>query len=107
LISRKDIGSEQAIVGGRTSSGAGFGALECARGRLYHLARVGADGRIAAYGILAPTDWNFHPAGPYVAELLGARIGRGEAARSAAKKMAALMDPCIGFEVEVKEFADA
>ena len=81
-------------VGVRARAALSFGASGRGRAdrRLWH---SGADGL------------EFSPGRPLVAELLGARIGRGEAARSAAKKMAALIDPCIAFEVEVREFADA
>jgi uptake hydrogenase large subunit len=89
------------------SGDAGFGAVECARGRLYHAARIGSDERLYDYRILAPTEWNFHPAGPFVETLLSARIGRGETARLRAAKLAALFDPCVAFDIEVKEAGHA
>lgn len=89
------------------SDDAGFGAIECARGRLYHAARIGGDERLCDYRILAPTEWNFHPAGPFVETLLSARIGRGETARLRAAKLAALFDPCVAFDIEVKEAGHA
>ena len=73
--------------------------MECARGRLYHLAEMGHDGRIVSYAVLAPTEWNFHEDGPYVGALVGARPGRGEAALLAAERLAALIDPCVAFRV--------
>lgn len=90
---------------GPTGEREGFAAVETARGRLYHWAQLDTDGRIGAYQILAPTEWNFHPAGPFVAALTGATIGSGDAARRRIGRAAALFDPCVAFEVELS--ADA
>lgn len=92
---------------GELSNHSGYGVIECARGRLYHLAEIGADGRIAQYRILAPTEWNFHPAGPFAAQLLSSRVGDGEAARVKIAQLAALFDPCVAFEINLKEAVDA
>lgn len=85
----------------------GYGVVECARGRLYHLARIGDDGLIQQYRIVAPTEWNFHPAGPFVETLLSSRIGRGDVARLRAAKLAALFDPCVAFDIELEEAGHA
>lgn len=90
-----------------TGSGEGYCALESPRGRLYHWARVDDDGRIADYAILAPTEWNFHAAGPFAAALSGAAIGEGALARSRVERLAALFDPCVAFSVSVSESRDA
>jgi uptake hydrogenase large subunit len=89
------------------ANGHGYGAVECARGRLYHAARFGEDGRIAHYRILAPTEWNFHPAGPFVETLLSLRIGEGDIGHRRIAKLAALFDPCVAFDIELKEIAHA
>lgn len=89
------------------SGEAGFGAVECARGRLYHSTYIGRDGLLQQYRILAPTEWNFHPAGPFVETLLSSRIGRGATAQVKAAKLAALFDPCVAFDIELKEIAHA
>jgi uptake hydrogenase large subunit len=86
---------------GSTGLGEGFAAVETARGRLYHWTRLDSDGRIGDYQILAPTEWNFHPAGPFVAALTGATLGSGDAARRRIGRAAALFDPCVAFEVEL------
>jgi hypothetical protein len=84
----------------------GFSAVETARGALYHRARLTAEGVIADYAILAPTEWNFHPAGPFVAALLGARVPpRG--AEAVVGRLAALLDPCVAFRVEAQEAVHA
>jgi hypothetical protein len=86
--------------------GEGFAAVETARGALYHWARLGDDDKIADYAILAPTEWNFHPAGPFVATLLGARMPRGRAAETITR-LAALFDPCVAFHVTLEEAVHA
>jgi hypothetical protein len=103
LIEVKAAPDPSAIRSRATVSGAGLGAVECARGRLYHWARLDAQGRIAAYAILAPTEWNFHPNGPLAALLIGARLESAAAAREVAERLATLVDPCVGFEVAVRE----
>ncbi|RYC17434.1 nickel-dependent hydrogenase large subunit [Ciceribacter ferrooxidans] len=92
---------------GELSHNIGFGAVECARGRLYHEAEIGADGRLSAYRMLAPTEWNFHPAGPFVETLLSSRIGEGETARTRVSQLAALFDPCVAFEIRLKDAVHA
>ncbi len=98
---------DDVFAAGPAGANSGFGAVESARGRLYHWAEIGPDERISAYAIVAPTEWNFHAAGPFVAGLLGARVGDGEAARVAVARLAALFDPCVAFEVTLKEPARA
>lgn len=85
----------------------GVAAVETARGRLYHWARLDREGKVAGYVLTAPTEWNFHPAGPFAAALLGARIGAGEAARLRIRRLAAAFDPCVAYQVELRERADA
>lgn len=84
----------------------GFAAVETSRGDLFHWARLTSDDKVTDYAIVAPTEWNFHPAGPFVAALLGARIPRGDAHQSIVR-LASLFDPCVAFRVEVMEPAHA
>jgi len=84
----------------------GFAAVETSRGRLCHWTQLSRDGKIEAYAIVAPTEWNFHPAGPFVAAVLGARVPRGEAGASITR-LASLLDPCVLFRVEISEPAHA
>ncbi|MDK1493904.1 nickel-dependent hydrogenase large subunit [Sinorhizobium sp. 7-81] len=92
---------------GPTPRQGGYGAVECARGRLYHQAEIGDDGRLSAYRILAPTEWNFHPAGPFVETLVSSSIGSNEAAVRSVSRLAVLFDPCVAFEIDVREVGDA
>jgi hypothetical protein len=80
-----------------------FAAVETARGRLYHALTCDNMDRILIYGMVAPTEWNFHPRGPFVGRVLGARLGRVETARDAADRLARLVDPCCAFETAVRE----
>jgi hypothetical protein len=85
----------------------GFAALESPRGRLYHWLRASAERQVAAYAILAPTEWNFHPRGPLFEALVGAEIGTGEEARRRVSRLVAVFDPCVSFDVRVQEAANA
>jgi Ni,Fe-hydrogenase I large subunit len=84
----------------------GFAAAETSRGRLFHWVRLAADGRIDDYQIVAPTEWNFHPTGPFVEALLGAAVEHGPAERRIVQ-LAGLIDPCVPFRVEVREHGHA
>jgi hypothetical protein len=92
---------------GLVARGAGFAAVESARGRLYHACRLDGSGRIADYRMVAPTEWNFHARGPFARTLTGAEIGCGEAAKRRVERLAFVFDPCIRAEAEVLEPADA
>jgi len=93
------------IVGAHNiGPGEGYAAVDSARGRLYHRLKLDDGGRIAAYAIVAPTEWNFHPDGPFVRLLLGARIGAGTAAaRRRVERLAFVFDPCIGVGAEIRD----
>ena len=84
----------------------GFAAAETARGRLYHWTRLSADDRIEDHQIVAPTEWNFHPTGPFIEALLGATMEPDRADRRIAQ-LAGLFDPCVPFRVEVREHGHA
>jgi hypothetical protein len=81
--------------------GAGFAAVDSARGRLHHACRLDADGRIADYRIVAPTEWNFHPDGPFARMLIGGDIGEGADAKRRIERLAFVFDPCIKAEAEI------
>lgn len=77
---------------------AGLGWAETARGLLVHRASVEA-GRLAGYRIVAPTEWNFHPAGAFA----GAARGLADDADldAAARWIVSSLDPCVGVRLEV------
>jgi len=92
----------------RTGSGArhgstrhgtcGLGWAETARGLLVHRTRV-EDGRLAGYRIVAPTEWNFHPAGAFVRGAMGLADDGG--IEAGARWIAGSLDPCVGIRYEV------
>ncbi len=86
-----------------TASGSGLGVVECARGRLVHWLAV-AEGRVSAYRILAPTEWNFHPEGPLARGLAVARVGQGGTVSQAIELLVMALDPCVGFDLAVEEY---
>ncbi|NNH28764.1 hydrogenase assembly protein HupF [Rhizobium sp. SEMIA 4085] len=107
-LGRQDTDVYSSLMGGGPTPGAGgYGAVECARGRLYHQVEIGMDGHLSAYRILAPTEWNFHPAGPFVQTLLSSRIGVGESAARSVSRLAMSFDPCVAFEIGIREAAHA
>lgn len=95
------------VGGGRLDGRTGWAAVESPRGRLHHLARLDGEGRIAAYAILAPTEWNFHAEGPFAATLAVNHWGEGARDVERVERIASLFDPCVGFEVRVRGGAGA
>jgi hypothetical protein len=90
-----DPGASLRAFGHAPASGVGLAWVEMARGVLIHAVRLDrARARIMAYGILAPTDWNFAADGP-VAQALAAAAGD-----HTARVIGAAFAPCLPFEVE-------
>ncbi len=82
------------------ADGIGVAQVETARGRLIHLVDV-AGGRVRRYRIVAPTDWNFHSAGPARQGLTAlAGDGRGALARRA-RLLIEAFDPCVAYLLKV------
>lgn len=79
-------------------NGAGLGMVEAARGLLAHRVEL-EDGRVTRYQILAPTEWNFHPAGPLVRGLVGMPV---EDLQRRAQWLAYALDPCVACTVTVE-----
>ncbi len=86
------------LPGRLEEGGAGPDHVESARGALLHSVRI-EDGRISRYGILAPTEWNFHPQGALARGLLGLDAG-GDLGKIAEALILSL-DPCTGFELRI------
>jgi len=93
------------IRAGRLNDGAGYAAVESPRGRLHYRVRVDDDGILRDARVLAPTEWNFHPRGPLVRALMGARPA-GDAAVWLAERAAAF-NACVAVHVDVRQRADA
>jgi len=78
----------------------GLAGVETSRGLLLHAVRL-RDGKVAEYRIVAPTEWNFHPAGPLFQALSGLAPGDGLEAR--ARLVAQSLDPCVAFGIDVTD----
>jgi len=94
-----------APVGHRLGDNVGAAAVETARGRLYHLVELDGGGRVVRFQSLAPTEWNFHPRGPLARMLHGATLPAD--GRQAVEQLIAAFDPCVGYELAIREVADA
>ena len=77
--------------------GRGAGVVETARGPLAYIVEA-ADGGVRMLRSVAPTEWNFHPNGPFVAALDAAP--RVPDPVLAARLLAASFDPCVQFRIE-------
>ena len=80
--------------------GDGVGAVQTARGLLVHRVRVAA-GRVHDYRIVAPTEWNFGPAGPLAAGLADAEAGTAAELERQARLAVQALDPCVACRVEI------
>jgi hypothetical protein len=89
------------LDGGELEAGVGLAQVPAARGLLVHRVRIAGE-RVADYRILAPTEWNFHPAGA-VALGLGDLARRAEPGRLAAlaNLYITAIDPCVSFSLEI------
>jgi len=85
----------------RDEPGVGYGFAETARGLLLHQAEVSA-GHVQRYRIIAPTEWNFHPAGALARGLVDRPVTSSAAAKRAAGLLVQALDPCVACTVEVE-----
>lgn len=94
---------EEALVVARSSRlGEGFAMVDSPRGLLFHRVELDASGAVATYEILAPTEWNFHPDGPFAQALAAATLDVADPRRFVAM-LAALFDPCASCEISLRE----
>jgi Ni,Fe-hydrogenase I large subunit len=81
-------------------SGDGMAAVQTARGLLLHRVRL-AGGRVAGYRIVAPTEWNCHPAGALARGLAGIEAGDDAECAASAQLVVQALDPCVAHRVEI------
>jgi hypothetical protein len=81
------------------AGGSGVAWVETARGLLIHQAVV-RGGRVDAYRIVAPTEWNFHPEGALAEELRDAPAADRMALKQRATQLVHSLDPCVACRVE-------
>ena len=77
----------------------GLAWTETARGLLVHVAQLSddsTDAQVLRYRVLAPTEWNFHPAGA-LGQALSVLAPQGS--EDEAHRLITAFDPCIGFEL--------
>ncbi len=86
------------------ADGTGLAAVQTARGLLIHHARL-AQGRIAEYRIVAPTEWNFHPQGALFRGIVGTEAPDEATLVSRTGLAVHALDPCVGFRIEVVRHA--
>jgi uptake hydrogenase large subunit len=81
--------------------GQGLSQVQAARGLLVHRVHI-RDGRIAAYAILAPTEWNFHPRGVVAAGLQQLLRQHGpDRIAPLARLFIAAVDPCVDYTLDL------
>lgn len=89
-----------AILALTLPSGAGFAAVQTARGVLLHRVRL-SESKVEDYAIVAPTEWNFHPQGALV-EGLGRLEADDEVLLSRRARLAVqALDPCVACKIEI------
>ncbi|HEY0845750.1 MAG TPA: hypothetical protein VGE12_10300 [Noviherbaspirillum sp.] len=89
------------VQGAPFGPGAGIAWVQNARGLLLHRAVLDKQGAIADYCVVAPTEWNFHPAGPCAQELTCKPASTRAQAHQHAELAAHSLDPCVAYQIEV------
>lgn len=89
------------VQGLSPAPGIGVGWVQNARGLLLHHVALDSQGAISAYRIVAPTEWNFHPAGPCAQGLTGCAAASQDEARACAEWLVQALDPCVSHQIEV------
>lgn len=92
--------AEERVYGMGVAPGTGMAWVETSRGVLTH-ALVLREGRVSRYRMLAPTEWNFHPDGPFVRGLRGQKAGSGSEVERRLQLHAMALDPCVAFDWRV------
>jgi len=101
-------GADSALAAG-TPAAVGIGAAPAARGLLVHRVELlrgdtPASTRVLGYRILAPTEWNFHPAGVVATALadIAGTDGLSDAECEArARLVITAVDPCVDYRLSV------
>jgi uptake hydrogenase large subunit len=78
--------------------------VDNARGLLVHAVQLDGQ-RVQRARIVAPTEWNFHPAGALARGLQGAPAADAQAALLLARRLIISLDPCVACHVELDDDA--
>lgn len=82
----------------------GLSRVDTARGLMIHRVTL-RDGVVDDYLIVAPTEWNFHPEGPFVRELVGRPAASRDEVERIVRLLALALDPCADYQVLVRDAA--
>jgi Ni,Fe-hydrogenase I large subunit len=88
----------------RIGDDSGLARVDTARGLMIHRVTV-RDGIATDYLIVAPTEWNFHPEGPFVRELVGRAAASRDEVERIVRLLALALDPCAEYDVLVRDAA--
>jgi hypothetical protein len=84
------------------AAGEGIAVVRTARGLLMHHVCLAAE-TVKEYEIVAPTEWNFHPDGAFAQDMRGlVEMEAGHLQQMAHIEVLSL-DPCVAYEVELKD----
>lgn len=96
VLHAESFGDEVAV----RKTGVGQAWVETARGLLLHRVVLAGD-VVRRYQILAPTEWNFHPAGVLAQEVCGMRARDEVMLQKKVAMMMLALDPCVGYELRI------
>nr|WP_305888737.1 nickel-dependent hydrogenase large subunit [Methylomonas sp. SURF-2] len=82
--------------------GIGLAQVPAARGLLVHRLAL-RNGRVYDYRIVAPTEWNFHPAGVLAQGLTALRAVDADSLRRQAEWLIQSIDPCVPYKLILNE----
>jgi hypothetical protein len=82
--------------------GEGIAVVRTARGLLLHRVLLAAE-TVTDYVIVAPTEWNFHPDGAFAQGMRGLQEHDGGMLEYRAQIEALSLDPCVAYEVEIRD----
>jgi hypothetical protein len=99
LPSRLHVNAKVSIKTYALAGHIGLSAIETSRGLLIHIVRL-SEGKVVDYRIIAPTEWNFHPAGSLARAL--ANLPYSDDIQARAQAICLSFDPCVAFEIKVK-----
>jgi uptake hydrogenase large subunit len=95
-------GAAEPLCGDSPTPGQGLAVVWTARGLLVHRAQVDA-GRVLDYLVIAPTEWNFHPASAWLAALRDVPAPTREAAERLVRAWVLALDPCVSATINFGE----
>ena len=99
LVQETSTGRIQSVA---VSDCRGLSVVRTARGMLLHYARIESE-RVANYLTVAPTEWNFHPQGALATGLTGLQEKDPEQLMETIRYYILSLDPCVEYEIEIKD----